>query len=227
MREEKSHSFFDGDFIPVKEKHGAHRFYIIALKKGMFMNIVDDADIVDMFLERNEQAIAETKNKYGKRLQNISFNITADRSAAEEAENDTYFTAWNNIPPKEPYDYLYAFLARIVRNASLSFCRSKSRLKRSAFVTELSEEMEQCIPSGEDIADKLDGEILAEKISSFLNGKSEEKRSIFMRRYWYLDSVQTIAKRSNLTESNVKVTLFRLRNELKEYLEKEGYNITT
>lgn len=189
------------------------------------MNIVDDADIVDMYLERNENAIAETKSKYGKRLQSISYNITADRSAAEEAENDTYFAAWNNIPPKEPYDYFYAFLARIVRNASLSFCRSMSRLKRSAFITELSEEMEQCIPSGEDIADKLEGDILAERISDFLKSKSEEKRNIFMRRYWYLDSVQVIAKRFDLTESNVKVTLFRLRNELKEYLEKEGYNI--
>lgn len=189
------------------------------------MNIVDDAEIVDMFLERNENAISEAKNKYGKRLQSISFNITADRSAAEEAENDTYFTAWNNIPPKEPYDYFYAFLARIVRNASLSFCRSRSRLKRSAFITELSEEMEQCIPSGENIADKLEGDILAEKISEFLNGKSEEKRNIFIRRYWYLDSVKTIAKNTGLKESNVKVILFRLRNELKECLEKEGYGI--
>lgn len=189
------------------------------------MNIVDDAEIVDMYLERNENAIAETKNKYGKRLRNIAYNITADQSTAEETENDTYFTAWNNIPPKEPYDYFYAFLARIARNASLSFCRSMSRLKRSAFITELTEEMEQCIPSHEDVAEKLDGDTLAEKISDFLNGKSEEKRNIFMRRYWYLDSVQVIAKRFDMTQSNVKVTLFRLRNELKEYLEKEGYNV--
>lgn len=189
------------------------------------MSIIDDAEIVDMFLERNENAVAETKNKYGKRLQSISYNITTDRPTAEEAENDTYFTAWNNIPPKEPYSYFYAYLARIVRNVSLSFCRSRSRLKRNAFITELSDEMEECIPSGENIADKLEGDILAERISDFLNAKSEEKRNIFMRRYWYLDSVKTIAKRMGLKESNVKVTLFRLRNELKEYLEKEGYNI--
>ncbi len=189
------------------------------------MSSTEDKDIVKMFLARNENAIAESRKKYGSKLQRISFNITADRSAAEEVENDTYFTAWNSIPPKEPYTYFYAFLARIARNISLSLCRGRSRLKRSAHIVELSEEMEQCIPSNEDIADRLDGDILAEKISDFLMTKSEEKRGVFMRRYWFLDSVESISKRFGLKESNVKTILFRLRNELKDYLEREGYDL--
>ncbi len=193
--------------------------------KGTVMNSIEDKDIVEMFLARNENAIAESRKKYGAKLQRISYNITADRSAAEEVENDTYFTAWKSIPPKEPYTYFYAFLARIARNISLSLCRSRSRLKRNAHIVELSEEMEQCIPSDENIADKLDGDILAEKISGFLMTKSEEKRGIFMRRYWFLDSMESISKRFGLKESNVKTVLFRLRNELKEYLEREGYNL--
>ena len=168
------------------------------------MNSIEDKDIVEMFLARNENAIAESRKKYGAKLQRISYNITADRSAAEEVENDTYFTAWN---------------------ISLNICRSRSRLKRNAHIVELSEEMEQCIPSDENIADKLDGDILAEKISGFLMTKSEEKRGIFMRRYWFLDSMESISKRFGLKESNVKTVLFRLRNELKEYLEREGYNL--
>lgn len=189
------------------------------------MNNTDDAEIVKMYLNRDETAISHSKEKYGKRLQNISFGITADRSAAEEVENDTYFSAWESIPPKEPFDYLYAFLARIARNLSLSLCRKQNRLKRSAYIVELSEEMEQCIPSKEDIAERLDCEILAEYIGNFLKSKSEDKRNIFMRRYWFLDSVEAIAKRFGLKESNVKTTLFRLRNELKEYLESEGYTL--
>lgn len=189
------------------------------------MSNIDDAEIVKLYLNRDENAISQSKEKYGKRLRDISYGITADRSSAEEVENDTYFSAWETIPPKEPYSYLYAFLARIARNISLSICRSRSTLKRSAHIVELTEEMEQCIPSDEDIAEKLDGDILAEYISNFLRSKPEAKRNIFMRRYWFLDSVESIAKRFELTESNVKTTLFRLRNELKEYLEREGYKL--
>lgn len=187
------------------------------------MSSMDDTEIVKLYLNRDEAAISQSKEKYGRRLQDISFGITADRLSAEEVENDTYFSAWETIPPKEPYTYLYAFLARIARNISLSICRSRSTLKRSAHIVELSEEMEQCIPSDEDIAEKLDRDILAEYISDFLKSKPEIKRNIFMRRYWFTDPVETIAKRFGLTESNVKTILFRLRNELKEHLEREGY----
>lgn len=186
---------------------------------------MEDEEIVKMYLRREEKAIECSKYKYGERLQKIAHNITSDRMTAEEVENDTYFRAWENIPPKEPYTYLFAFLARIARNLSLSVCRERSRLKRSAHIVELSEEMEQCIPAGESVDAILDGDILIKCISEFLESRSKEKRDIFMRRYWFLDSVESISKRFGIKESNVKTTLFRLRNELKEYLEREGYTV--
>jgi RNA polymerase sigma-70 factor (ECF subfamily) len=120
---------------------------------------------------------------------------------------------------------LYAFLARITRHISLNRCRDRRRLKRSAFISELSAEMEQCIPSPNDVECRIDDMALGEAINSFLSKLGEEKRNIFVRRYWYLDSVADISKRYDLSESKVKITLFRCRNGLREHLEKEGYTL--
>ncbi len=188
-------------------------------------NSMQDEDIVKLYLKKDSTAIAESKTKYGERLKNISYGITADHGSAEEVENDTYFKAWENIPPHEPYTYLFAFLARIARNLSLSICRERSRLKRISHIGELTTEMEECIPSKIRVEEDVDGDLLLETISRFLKEQTEEKRNIFMRRYWYLDSVESIAKRLRLSKSNVKTTLFRLRNELKDFLESEGYYI--
>ncbi|MDE7234961.1 MAG: RNA polymerase sigma factor [Ruminiclostridium sp.] len=184
-----------------------------------------DEEIVKLYLKRDPSAIRHSQLRYGERLFRIAQEITADPSTAEEIENDTYFRAWESIPPKEPYTYLFAFLARIARNLSLSLCREQSRLKRAAFVTELSEEMEQCLPAEGGVEEEVDAALLIESINRFLFSQTEEKRNLFMRRYWFLDSVESIAKRYRLSESKVKVTLFRLRNELKAYLEKEGTNV--
>jgi RNA polymerase sigma-70 factor (ECF subfamily) len=188
-------------------------------------NFLNDEKIVELFLERNEEAIGKTSEKFGKRLQKLSFGITEDFETAEECENDTYLEAWNRIPPHEPKSYLYAFLARITRHLSIDRCRERERLKRKAFLCELSAEMEECIPSPDDMDCKIDDMVFAEAINRFLRNLSEEKRNIFIRRYWYLDSVSEISKRFSLSESNVKKTLFRLRKNRKEYLEKEGFEI--
>ena len=186
---------------------------------------MDDEKIVELYLKRNEEAISRTSEKFGKRLQKLSFGITEDFETAEECENDTYLEAWNRIPPHEPKSYLYAFLARITRHLSINRCRERERLKRKAFLCELSAEMEECIPSPDDMDCKIDDMVFAESINGFLRNLSEEKRNIFIRRYWYLDSVFEISKQFSLSESNVKTTLFRLRKNLKEYLEKEGFEI--
>ena len=104
-------------------------------------------------------------------------------------------------------------------------CRSRSRLKRSAFLCELSDELEQCIPAPDDTECRIDDYLLREAINGFLGTLEEEKRSIFLRRYWYLDSVSAIAGRFSLSESNVKTILFRCRSRLRSYLEKEGYDL--
>lgn len=186
---------------------------------------MEDEKIVELFLQRNEAAVQHASEKYGRRLCSLSLGIVGDRQTAEECENDTYAEAWNAIPPNEPRAYLYAFLARIVRHISLNCCRKRSRLKRNAFICELSAEMEQCIPAPDDCECRIDEMALSDAINGFLASLSTEKRNIFLRRYWYLDPIADISKRFGLSESKVKTTLFRSRVQLREYLEKEGYTV--
>lgn len=186
---------------------------------------MNDEEIVELYIKRDENAIRQTQRKFGKRIINISKNITGSELTAEEVENDTYLRAWENIPPTEPRTYLFAFLARIARNLSISICRERSALKRNAMLVELSDEMEECIPSSVNVEAEAEGNMLLELINKFLFSKSEDKRNIFMRRYWYLDSVGEIAKRFGISESNVKTSLFRMRTELREFLEAQGIQI--
>lgn len=186
---------------------------------------LDDNRIVDLFLNRDEKAISLTSEKYGKRLRNIAYGIIKDLHFAQECENDTYMEAWESIPPHEPKEYLFAFLARITRHIALDFCKSQKRLKRNAFISELSVEMEQCIPAPDDTERVIDAMILCEAINTFLGTLSDEKRNIFVRRYWYMDSIASISRFYGLSQSKVKSILFRCRNQLREYLEKEGYEL--
>lgn len=186
---------------------------------------MDDHKIVALYLRRDEDAILQTAEKFGSRLRSLAYGITNDRQTAEECENDTYIEAWNSIPPHEPASYLYAFLARITRHISLNCCRSRSRLKRNARICELSTELEQCIPAPDDVECRINDLAFGEAINGFLHTLSAEKRKLFLRRYWYLDSIADISKHFALSESKVKTTLFRCRGQLREYLEKEGYTI--
>ncbi len=186
---------------------------------------MEDAKIVEMYLQRDENAIKQTKEKFGKRLHRIAYDITVDRQTAEECENDTYFQAWNTIPPNEPRSYLYAFLARITRHMAINCCRDRNRLKRSAVICELSAELEQCLPAPDDMQCRVEEAEFAEAINGFLADLDEEKRNIFLRRYWYLDSVAEISERFAISQSKVKVTLHRCRENLRKYLEKEGYTL--
>ncbi|MGN1307932.1 MAG: RNA polymerase sigma factor [Faecousia sp.] len=178
-----------------------------------------------LYLLRDEAAIDRTAEKFGSRLFALAYRIVDDRQAAEECENDTYMEAWNTIPPHEPRSYLYAFLARITRHIALNCCRARSRRKRSAMLCELGAELEQCIPAPDDVECRIDDMALGEAINGFLGTLGDEKRNIFVRRYWYLDSIADISKRFALSESKVKTTLFRCRSRLREHLEKEGYTL--
>ncbi len=184
---------------------------------------MEDEKIVQLYLDRDESAIRLSSEKYGCRLRALSLGITSDIQTSEECENDTYLQAWNLIPPNEPRTYLYAFLARITRHISIDRCRERSNLKRNAYIIELTEEMESCIPSSGDVESSLAEEELGKAISSYLRNISQDKRVIFVRRYFYLDSIAEISKRCAVSESKVKSSLFRTRNDLREYLIKEGY----
>lgn len=186
---------------------------------------MEDNNIVQLYFKRDENAIAITSEKYGAKLRRISYNITLDHQTSEECENDTYLEAWKRIPPAEPKDYLLAFLIRIIRHISIDVCRKKCALKRDAYIVSLSEELENCIPAINGVEDMLYEKYTGKKISEFLHTISQEKRVMFMRRYFYLDSISDIAKRMNISESKVKTTIFRVRNNLRVYLEKEGFSL--
>ena len=184
---------------------------------------MDDSRIVELYLSRDETAVAHTAEKFGSRLRALSYGIVRDHQTAEECENDTYLEAWNSIPPHEPRSYLYSFLLRITRHLSLNCCRNRCRLKRRAFLCELNTELEQCIPAPDDVECRIDDLLLREAINGYLRKLNAEKRMIFLRRYWYLDSIADISGRFSISESKVKTTLFRCRRDLRSDLEKEGY----
>ena len=182
-------------------------------------------EIVELFFQRNEDAIVCTGSKYGRYLSKISFNILKDSLDAEECVNDTYMKAWTTIPPKRP-DALGAFLAVITRNLSLDKYKYKYAAKRAQgeFALLLSE-LEECIPNEAFTDRDMEGKEISQIITDFLKGRSEDSRKIFVMRYFYCDSVKEIARRSGFSESKVKSSLFATRNALKKQLIQEGIYI--
>ena len=184
-----------------------------------------DNEIIDLFFARNENAISEAKSKYGSGLRHIANNVLHNAEDCEECENETYFKAWNTIPPDEPRSYLFAYLAKIVRAVAINRFKSNTAQKRSAEFCELSQEIEMCIPSSLTTENEYDCKKLSETVNAFLLTLPQEKCNIFIRRYWFGDSIRDIAARYGLSEGKVKSVLFHTRNELKIYLEKEDYVI--
>ncbi len=186
---------------------------------------MDDSQIVELYLSRDEAAITETSQKYGNRLRMIANNVIGEMEIAKECENDTYFKTWSLIPPNEPRTYLFSFLGKITRNLAIDRVRHEGSQKRSANLSELTLELSECIPGQSDVASEVDAKELISLINSFLKDCSEEQRKVFVRRYWYFDSVADICKAYSLPQSKVKTMLFRMREKLKEQLNAGGYSI--
>ena len=184
------------------------------------VNLMTDSQIIALFWERCEDAIRETDAAYGRKLYAISDKILRSQQDAEESVSDTYMRAWETIPPQKP-NYFFAYLAKICRNFSLSKLQWNSAAKRNTEVVSLTQEMEQCIPDRSHER-KLEGEEIGRVLNRFLDSISLESRLIFMRRYWYTDSIQEIAARYNISQSKVKTQLHRTRNKLQLFLESEG-----
>lgn len=185
--------------------------------------IPDDSGIVELFLERNEQALVFAARKYGVSLRKIALAVLGDESDAQECENDAYLKAWNSIPPNEPRTWLLPYLSKLVRETAIDRLRKEQAKKRAAQFTELTQEIESSLPSLNDVETEVDGALLSAAISAFLRQQPLQKRNIFLRRYWYMDSVAEIAKRYSVSEGKVKTVLFRLRGDLKDHLKREGY----
>ncbi len=184
---------------------------------------MNDSQIVDLYLSRDESAIDETSQKYGKGLRNIAQNILGDIETSKECENDAYLKGWNLIPPNEPRTYLFAFIGKIVRNLAIDRYRHDSSKKRYANFIELTNEIQECISGKADVSSEIEAKELTGCINSFLKSCSEEQRKVFVRRYWYMDSISEICANYHLPQSKVKTMLFRMREKLKEHLIAGGY----
>lgn len=183
-----------------------------------------DSEIVELFNQRSEAAIAETDRKYRVYLTKIAFNVLNDREDAGETVNDTYFKAWNAIPPHCPV-ILSAFLGRIAKQLSIDRLRTATREKRggSQYLLSLDELCD--IAGGGDPAENYEAEELSRAISAYLRGISKNKRAAFVLRYWFCESIHDICGILGESEANVKSILHRVRAGLKQYLESEGFEI--
>ena len=184
---------------------------------------MEDEAIVSLYWQRNESAIRETERKYDRYLTKIAMNILADREDSRESVNDTYLAAWNSMPPHRP-GVLSTYLGKITRRISIDRFRYRNREKRRQSEYEISlSELGDCASGGNTTEEAVNVKLLADAIGIWLRLQPEENRNLFLCRYYFLDSLQEVAKHCGITESKCKTVLFRMRKSLKEYLEKEGF----
>ena len=186
---------------------------------------MDDAKIVQLYFDRDKQAITETATKYGNYCTSIAKNILGNREDTEECVNDTYLNTWNAIPPNRPKK-LSAFLGKIVRNLAFNRYKHNTAAKRGAGeLPAVLDELGECVSDREDVEEAYDYTELVADINVFLSTLPTKKRNIFVRRYWYADSVSKIAARYNMSCFAVSMMLKRLRNKLRNYLTERGYEL--
>ncbi len=184
---------------------------------------MEDEEIVELYFARDERALRETEAKYGPLCRKIAINILGAPQDAEECVNDVYLALWDAIPPARPRS-LMAFAAGVTRRQALKRLRHDSAGKRSPGCLVPLSELAEVLPD-ERFSSGVEDEDLARLIGRFLREQSPEARCVFIRRYWYFDSVRDIAGRYGFSENKVKSLLFRGRNRLKDYLRKEGVSI--
>jgi len=190
---------------------------------------MEDREIIERFLRRDESAITEAKNKYHRYLSYIASNVLSSAQDVEECENDVYFSAWTHIPPDEPQS-LKLYLAKLMRCRAVDVYRAESAAKRGGTQKDLSlEELLEAMPeqadpsTGNTVEEAIEAKELGRVINDFLKGLPEEHRSVFLRRYWFYDSIGDIAERFGFTEGKTKVLLYRIREKLKTHLMQEDY----
>ena len=186
---------------------------------------MEDREIVNLYWERNSNAIKETASKYGGYCKAIAKNILGNNEDAEECVNDTYLNAWNSMPTHWPKQ-LETFLGKITRNLSFNKYKHDHAEKRgSGEITLVLDELTDCVSDTDNVEQVLDHQELIKAISSFVRSFSENKRNLFVRRYWYADSVSAIANDTGMLQGTVSKTLERTRKQLKAYLTERGFEI--
>lgn len=183
---------------------------------------MEDKAIIDLYINRSEDAISETHKKYSSLCRSIAYNILRDNGETEECTNDTYMKLWNSIPPQIPA-VLKNYIAKITRNTALHFYRMKHRLKRGGDTVEIAlSEIAECVDMTNDVESEADGKETSQEIADFLDSLESSKRIVFLLRYWDFMSVKEIAARQGISEASVRTSLHRTRNQLKKFLEEKG-----
>ena len=177
-----------------------------------------DEAIVALYFDRSEEAIAACQVKYGKTCHTIAYNILHSDEDAEECVSDTWLRAWNAIPPEKPAR-LGAWLSTVTRRLALTRYEKRTAAKRYGGLETSLEELSECVAAGSlTLADEV---TLSNAINSFLASLPTRTRMIFLRKYWYMDNVAAIAKALGMSEGAVKVTLHRLREQLRKTLQEQ------
>lgn len=184
---------------------------------------MEDSMIVELYWKRDEAAIAETHRQYGQKLMGVAGNILRNHEDSQECVSDTYWKTWETIPPRQP-SHFFAYLAKICRHLAFGRLDWNNAAKRKAQVVELTREMELCIPD-ESREQMLSGKEITRAMNCFLEGLNPESRLIFLRRYWFCDSIAEIAQQYHFSQSKVKTRLHRLRAQLRDYLQQEGIDV--
>ena len=186
---------------------------------------MEDEEIIQLLWDRKETGLESLSEKYGKYCFSVSCRIVNNEEDAKECVNDTWFRAWNSIPPHQP-ENLAGYLAKIARNLAMSCYKKQHRKKRGGDnVTMALDELSDCVSDGKRVEERMEQRELTNAIAVFLRGKDELKRNIFIQRYFYLVEVKEIATHFQMKENTVKSILYRLRKELGKYLQKEGIYI--
>ena len=182
---------------------------------------MEDQQIIELYFCRDESALTETAKKYGTFCLRIAMNVLNVKEDAEECVNDTYHTAWNQIPPTKPESFK-AFLGKIVRNWSISKYRARHAKKRFNGMELMLSELNDCVPAAGDVEQEIEAKELTEFINLWLEGLKTEERVLFVRRYWYGEEVRDLAKKCGVTATKMTQKLLRLRRKLKAFLTEKG-----
>ena len=185
---------------------------------------MEDRQIIELYWERDEEAIRETDAKYGRLCQYIAQNILVSPEDAEECVNDTWLGVWNAIPPQRPSRFS-AFVGRITRNLALKRFDYLNAAKRSSETVRSLEELGDCVSGRASVEDELENRRVEEAIDAFLWSLEEEKRTVFIRRYWYFDSIGVICRHTGWSQSKVKSMLYHTRQKLRDHLESEDIEL--
>lgn len=183
---------------------------------------MEDVQIIELYWKREETAISETEKKYGAFCNSIALNILSVPEDAKECVNDTYFQAWNSMPPQRPVK-LQAWLGRIVRNIAINLWNKNHRKKRYSGMEQLLNELEDCIPGRETVEGVIEEKELAVFINTWLGNLTQEERVLFVRRYWKGETVKKLAVEFGTSPGKMAKRMYRIRQNLKSALEKEGY----